>query len=26
MHCDSVEGATSHGQGGLAKATATWKP
>jgi hypothetical protein len=26
MHCDSVEGATSHGEGGLAKPTATWKP
>ena len=26
MHCDSVEGATSHGGGGLAKPTATWKP
>ena len=26
MHCDSVEGATSHGDGKLAKATATWKP
>jgi hypothetical protein len=26
MHCDSVEGATSHGEGTLAKATATWKP
>jgi uncharacterized protein DUF6152 len=25
-HCDSVEGATSHGEGPLAKATATWKP
>jgi hypothetical protein len=25
-HCDSVEGATSHGEGHLAKATATWKP
>ena len=25
-HCDSVEGATSHGQGTLAKATASWKP
>ena len=26
MHCDSVEGATSHGEGKLAKATAIWKP
>ena len=26
QHCDSVEGATSHGDGKLAKATATWKP
>ena len=26
MHCDSVEGATSHGEGKLARATATWKP
>jgi hypothetical protein len=25
-HCDSVEGATSHGEGHLAKATAAWKP
>ena len=25
-HCDSVEGATSHGGGPLAKATAAWKP
>ena len=25
-HCDSVEGATSHGDGKLAKPTATWKP
>jgi hypothetical protein len=25
-HCDSVEGATSHGGGGLVKPTATWKP
>ena len=25
-HCDSVEGATSHGQGALAKPTAGWKP
>jgi len=25
-HCDSVEGATSHGEGPLAQATATWKP
>ena len=25
-HCDSVEGATSHGEGPLAKATAVWKP
>ena len=24
-HCDSVEGATSHGDGHLAKATASWK-
>jgi hypothetical protein len=24
-HCDSVEGATSHGDGALAKATATWR-
>ena len=24
-HCDSVEGATPHGDGALAKATATWK-
>jgi hypothetical protein len=26
QHCDSVEGATSHGSGKLAKATAAWKP
>jgi predicted RecA/RadA family phage recombinase len=26
QHCDSVEGATSHGGGKLPKATATWKP
>ena len=26
QHCDSVEGATSHGEGKLAKATAVWKP
>jgi len=25
-HCDSVEGATSHGAGALAKPTAAWKP
>jgi hypothetical protein len=25
-HCDSVEGATSHGGGALAKPTAAWKP
>jgi hypothetical protein len=25
-HCDSVEGATPHGEGKLAAATATWKP
>ncbi len=25
-HCDSVEGATSHGGGPLAKPTAAWKP
>jgi hypothetical protein len=25
-HCDSVDGATSHGEGHLARATATWKP
>jgi len=25
-HCDSVEGATSHGEDKLAVATATWKP
>ena len=25
-HCDSVEGATPHGDGKLAAATATWKP
>jgi hypothetical protein len=26
LHCDSVEGATSHGGGKLPKATAAWKP
>jgi hypothetical protein len=26
LHCDSVEGATPHGDGKLSKATATWKP
>ena len=26
LHCDSVEGATSHGGEKLPKATATWKP
>jgi len=26
MHCDSVEGATSHGEGRLPKPTAVWKP
>ena len=26
QHCDSVEGAMSHGDGHLAKPTATWKP
>jgi hypothetical protein len=26
QHCDSVEGATSHGDGALVKPTATWKP
>ncbi len=26
MHCDSVAGATSHGNGRLARPTATWKP
>jgi hypothetical protein len=26
LHCDSVEGATSHGDGKLAKPTAAWKP
>ena len=26
MHCDSVEGATSHGGGKLAAATEAWKP
>lgn len=26
LHCDSVEGATSHGDDKLPKATATWKP
>ena len=25
-HCDSVDGATPHGEGKLAVATATWKP
>src|SRR5215510_13201622 len=25
-HCDSVEGATSHGNGALVKPTAEWKP
>jgi hypothetical protein len=25
-HCDSVEGASSHGDGALAKATAAWRP
>ena len=25
-HCDSVEGATPHGEGPLAKATSAWKP
>ena len=25
-HCDSVEGATPHGNGGLARPTAAWKP
>ena len=25
-HCDSAEGATPHGEGALAKATAAWKP
>ena len=25
-HCDSVEGATSHGNGGLVKPTAEWTP
>jgi hypothetical protein len=25
-HCDSVEGATPHGEGKLARATAAWKP
>jgi len=25
-HCDSVEGATSHGNGALVTPTATWKP
>ena len=25
-HCDSVEGATSHGDGALVKPTAAWKP
>ena len=26
MHCDSVEGAMSHGNGALVKPTAQWKP
>lgn len=26
MHCDSVDSAVSHGGGGLAKPTGTWKP
>lgn len=26
QHCDSVEGATSHGSGKLARPTAIWKP
>jgi predicted RecA/RadA family phage recombinase len=26
MHCDSVEGAASHGGGALVKPTASWKP
>jgi hypothetical protein len=26
MHCDSVEGASPHGDGKLAKPTSTWKP
>ena len=26
MHCDSVEGATGHGGGTLARPTAAWKP
>jgi hypothetical protein len=26
MHCDSVEGASSHGGGALVKPTARWKP
>jgi hypothetical protein len=26
LHCDSVEGATPHGDDKLPKATATWKP
>jgi hypothetical protein len=26
MHCDSVEGATSHGEGKLVQPTAAWKP
>jgi hypothetical protein len=26
LHCDAVEGATSHGDGKLSKATATWTP
>jgi hypothetical protein len=26
MHCDSVEGASSHGGGALVKPTAAWKP
>ena len=26
QHCDSVEGATSHGDGGLVKPTTSWNP
>ena len=26
MHCDSVDGATAHGEGKLPKPTGTWKP
>ena len=26
QHCDSVEGATSHGNGGLVKPTTSWNP